>query len=124
LFGDNGSSGKGNRSIKKHDKTANRKIVREPRESNGTKENLTSQKNFDDKIAEKSEKESQDQLEKYVAMLMNRGHQNVWDYSYSFFKNCLFELEKEQKVQIASMCAAIGLAFSGKKEEIEKFLEG
>ena len=57
-----------------------------------------------------------------IALLINHGHVNAFQYTYSFFCVALKTLEKEKKQEIAGMACAVGLAFSG-KEAIEKMLK-
>jgi hypothetical protein len=56
-------------------------------------------------------------------MLISKGHRDVLDYGYSFFKISLKALEKEYKMTIAGMAMAVGLGLFGKKEDYKKLLE-
>lgn len=56
-----------------------------------------------------------------MAVLISKGHLNVLDYGYTFFKVCLKTVEKEFKMQILAGSASIAMAFGGK--ESAKMLE-
>lgn len=54
---------------------------------------------------------------------MSKGHIDVLNYGYSFFKTCLKAVEKEFKMQIAGMAMAIGVGLFGDKNSYKKLME-
>ena len=68
-------------------------------------------------------KEDDDSYELFVAILISKGHTDVLNYGYSFFKTCLKAIEKEFKMQIAGMAMAIGVGLFGDKNSYKKLME-
>lgn len=48
-----------------------------------------------------------------VALLISCGHQNAWDYGFSFFLTACESLVELQKQQMVTFAGAIGLVLGG-----------